>query len=194
MKIVNSIALIALSTAILGATTLTKQEKQLQETIEIGKKSSTMLIKTLGKNMKQHMKKGGVMDALNFCSDEAFNLTEDVNKKIPKGVKVKRISSKYRNPVNAPSEEEMAILESFEKLKNANAVLPEYIVQRVDSKTDKYYKPLLINNKVCLACHGDIAKNIDLRRKVASVYPLDKATNYEMGDLRGAVVVTVKHK
>lgn len=194
MKLLNSLTIIALSATLLTAATPTKEDKQLQETIKIGKYSSQMLMKTLGTNMKKHMKKGGVMDALNFCSSEAFNLTEGVNKKIPKGVRIKRISAKYRNPVNAPQDEEMAILESFESLNKANAVLPEYIVQKVDAKTDKYYQALMIDNKVCLACHGDIAKNIDLRREVASVYPLDKAVGYEMGDLRGAIVVTVEHK
>jgi hypothetical protein len=194
MKILYSVALITLSGSLLFASPQNKEDKQLNKTIEIGQSSSKILMQTLGKNMKQHMKKGGVMDALNFCSSEAVSLTEGVNKKIPNGVTVKRISSKYRNPANEPKKEELAILESFEKLNQANAVLPQYIVQKVDANTDKFYKPLVINNKVCLACHGDISKNDKLENKVKSVYPLDKATNYKMGDLRGAVVVTIKHK
>lgn len=193
MKLLKTLVLVALSTSLLLAQSQ-KEEKQLKRTIELGNYSSKLLTDSLGKNIKKHMKKGGVMKALDFCSKEAFNLTKKVNKKIPVGVRIKRISSQYRNPVNAPKEEEIKILESFKALKDANAILPKYIVQKVDAKTDKYYKPLVIENKVCLKCHGDISKYIDLRRKVASIYPLDRATNYEMGALRGAIVVTVKHK
>ena len=75
----------------------------------------------------------------------------------------------------------------------ANKVLPRYLVKKVDSLTYKYYKPLIIKDKSCLECHGKVYKNIDLRRKVAEIYPLDRAIGYEMGDLRGAVVVTVRH-
>lgn len=194
MKILYSVALVALSGSLVFASAQNKDNERLEKTIEIGKSSSKALMQTLGKNMKQHMKKGGVMGALDFCSSEASSLTEGVNKKMQNGVTVKRISSKYRNRINSPKKEEVAILESLEKLKQANAVLPKYIIQKVDANTDKFYKPLVINKKVCLACHGDISKNVKLEKKVNSVYPLDKATNYKMGDLRGAVVVTIKHK
>ena len=196
MKLLKLILITALASSILlgaPAAKLTKQEKQLKETIELGDRSSKLLLSTLGKNMKKHMEEGGVMKAFDFCSDEAFNLTKKTNKKIPKGVRIKRISSKYRSPANAPKSDEVAVLESFETMLKADVVLPEYLVQKVDSLTYKYYKPLVIKDKACLACHGEVSKNIDLRRKVAEVYPLDRAVGYEMGDLRGAIVVTVQH-
>ena len=55
----------------------------------------------------------------------------------------------------------------------------------------KVYKPLMINKKVCLKCHGDIT-NEKLKNTIAKKYPEDKATGYKMGDIRGAVVVTIK--
>jgi len=196
MKLLKPIILATLtSSLLLGApvTKLTKEEKQIKETVELGEKSSKMLLDTLGKNIKKHMEKGGVMKAFDFCSEEAFNITKKTNKKLQKNVSVKRISSKYRSPANAPKNDEVAVLESFESMIKANEALPEYVVKKIDSLTYKYYKPLVIEDKVCLECHGKVYKNIDLRRKVAEVYPLDRAVGYEMGDLRGAVVVTVQH-
>jgi hypothetical protein len=166
---------------------------ELQNVVEIGESSSNLLMQTLGKNLKEHMEKGDVMGALKFCSDEAYSLTTQTNTKLTQGAVVKRISLKYRNPANAPKENEVKILESLESLKALNVVVPEYLVEKVDTKTYKYYKPLVIT-EACLKCHGDISKDIDLKREVAKVYPLDQAVDYKLGDLRGAVVVTITHE
>lgn len=192
MKIIESIALATLlSSLLLGAQT--KEEKELKYADEMGKKGSALLLKTLGTNMKHAMKSGGVMKALSFCSNEAYALTQEVNQKLPVGVRVRRISTKYRSPANAPQENEVKILEALLSLESANVIPPQKIVEKVDKDTYKYYTPLTINNKVCLKCHGKVA-DIDLRRAIAERYPLDKATGYEMDDLRGAVVVTIKRK
>ncbi len=190
MNILKSTVIISLSATLLLAAPQNKQEAELAKVIKTGQKSSKLLIQTLGKKMKGKLKKGGAMVALDFCADEAYTITQKVNKRLPKGVTVKRISSKYRSPVNAPQGNELAVLESFLKLKNSNVILPKQLVEQVDAKTYKYYKPLLMNNKACLKCHGKI-KDVELRRAIEKRYPLDTAINYELGDLRGAVVVTI---
>ena len=194
MKLLRTITLITLGTTLLLAAPINKQDARLAKTIKIGQKSSKTLLQTLSSKMKKNMSEGGKFKALEFCSDEAYSLTQQTNKKLPNGVKVKRISMKYRSPANAPKEDEIAILESFEALQKANVVLPRHLVQRVDAHTYKYYKPLVIKKKACLKCHGKVSKDVEFKRAIASRYPLDKAVNYEMGDLRGAVVVTVKYK
>jgi len=192
MNILKQIVYISLSASILlGAPNSKKQDAELESVIKTGNKSSKILLKTLGKNMKHHMQKGGVFKALDFCSNEAYTLTEEVNQKLPNGVRVKRISRKFRSPVNAPKGNEAAILKSFEDMKNLNVILPKYVIEQVDAHTYKYYKPLVINKKVCLKCHG-VLKDIELKRAIAQRYPLDSAMKYKMGDLRGAVVVTIK--
>ncbi len=193
MKLLQSITLISLCASILLAEAPQETRTELQKTVEIGESSAKLLIDTLGKNMKEHMAKGGAMDALKYCSDEAYPLTESINKKLQQGTSIKRISVKYRNPANAPKENEAKILESFESLQALNVALPEYLVEKTAEKTYKYYKPLTINNEVCLKCHGNIATDIDLKREVSKVYPLDKAFNYKMNDFRGAIVVTIKY-
>jgi uncharacterized protein YdeI (BOF family) len=193
MKILQTIALISLSTSLLLAAQQGqgKKDPELQKVLQTGKESTKVLLKTLGSNMKKNMKAGGPMQALDFCSKEAYNLTEKVNKELPKGVSVKRITLKYRNPANEPQADEKNVLEALAKLKEANVILPKQVVQKVDADTYKYYKPLVINKKVCLKCHGDI-QNKKLEAEIAKRYPTDKATHYKMGDLRGAVVVTIK--
>jgi len=154
MKLLQSITLISLCASVLLGEPAQEIRTELQKTVEIGETSASLLIQALGKNMKTHMEKGGVMDALKFCSDEAYTLTSSINTQLPIGATAKRISLKYRNPANAPKENEAKILESFESLQALNVVLPEYFVEKVADKTYKYYKPLTINNEVCLKCHG----------------------------------------
>ena len=191
MHILKSITLLALSTSLLLAGPQSKKTSELDKVIKIGDRGSKLLIETLGSQMKSKLKKGGVTKALDFCTDEAYNITQKVNKKLPKGVRVKRISTKYRNPANAPKDNELAVLESFLKLKNSNVIMPKQLVEQVDAKTFKYYKPIFIDNKTCLECHGKI-KDVEIRRAIAKRYPIDSANDYELGDLRGAVVVTIK--
>lgn len=193
MKPIKSLSLISLTAALLLGAPSDKQDTEQQKAIELGNNSSALLLKTLTQSMKAHMEKGCVLDALNFCTTEAYPLTQKVNSELPKGVEVKRISLKYRNPANAPRDDETKVLESFNNFKNTNIVLPDYIIKIVDEHTYKYYKPIIMQNPVCLKCHGDISKNVELKKVIDDSYPADKATLYKMGDVRGAVLVTIKH-
>jgi len=188
MKILHTLTLAALTSSLLLATP--QEESHMQESIKIGKESAMMLAKELGKNMKEHMKSGGPIDALNFCSTEAYGLTESVNKKLQKGVSVKRISTEYRSEANKPTSNEEKILNSLKELQDSGVVLPQYLVEKTDDTSVKFYKPLLIDKEVCLKCHG-VLKDSKLKDEIAQRYPNDKAMGYKMNDLRGAIVVTI---
>ncbi len=192
MKILNVVAVLALAGALAYADAPKTEDTNLASVVNSGKMATKTLLETLQTNMQQHMKKGGVMDALNFCSTEAYALTDKVNSELPKGVSTKRVSIKYRNPANEPQADELKVLNSFAEMEVAKKVLPEYVVEKVDEHTYKFYKPLTINNQVCLKCHGDISGDKVLEKAINERYPTDKAVNYKMNDLRGAVVVTIK--
>ena len=194
MKPIQTLLLVTLSGSLLFASNhggAKKEQKQKQSVVKIGQKSTKLLMQTLGKNMKKHMKNGGPTEALTFCSDKAYTLTADVNKQLPKGVSVKRVSLKNRNSFNKPETDEVKVLETFQSMKDQKIQLPQHLIQQVDATTYKFYKPLVIKKKVCLKCHGDIT-NEKLKNTIAKKYPEDKATGYKMGDIRGAVVVTIK--
>ncbi|WP_428739922.1 Tll0287-like domain-containing protein [Sulfurimonas sp.] len=187
MKFFSSITLVTLSSISL----LANDTANLTDVMQKGSASTKLLMQTLGKNMKMHMKQGGAMEALDFCSEEAYNLTEAVNKKLPEGVSVKRVSLLTRNPVNTPSEDEKKVLQHLQELQENNESLPKRIVEKMDAHTYKFYKPLVIDNEACLKCHGDV-QNEKLKAEILNRYPEDKAMGYKMGDIRGAVVTTVK--
>jgi hypothetical protein len=191
VKLSNIVATLTLCSVLAVAAPHNKKDPELQEVMQTAQQTTQLLLKTLGSNMKKQMKSGGAMKALDFCATKAYDLTEDVNKKLPQGVSVKRISLNYRNPANAPEKEEIKILEALETLQKNRVILPKRIVEKTSQHTYKVYKPLVIKKQVCLQCHGDI-QNQKLKNAIDTKYPNDKAQHYKMGDLRGAVVVTVK--
>lgn len=186
------IILTALSTLTLLANPHENNKETLESVIKTGQQVSTTLLQTLGKNLKKEMKAKGPVAAATFCTTKAYALTEGVDKSYGKEVSVKRISLQERNPANRAKGSEKKILEAMQELSSNNVQLPAYFIERVDKNTYKYYKPLSINKQVCLKCHGDVSKNPKLANYLQTTYPHDKATGYKMGDLRGAVVVTIK--
>jgi len=184
--------LMTLCSVVLLANPYESSKEELDSVVKTGQEVSSTLLKTLGKNLQQHMKEEGPLGAAAFCSTKAYALTANVDEQFGEDIRVKRISLKERNPANRPEGEEKAVLQSLEKLQKSGVILPEYLVERDNKETYKYYKPLTINKQVCLKCHGDIGKNQKLSEFIKKTYPHDKATGYQFGDLRGAIVVTIK--
>ncbi len=189
MKITHLFLSLSFASSLVLATTNTQVNQN--EIVEIGKKSAATLAQTLGKNMKAHMKSGGPLDALTFCSNEADTLTQSVNKNL--NAKAKRVTLQARSAANFPTETEKKVLESLDALQKSGVTLPEYLVQKVGAKEFKFYKPIVIDNGVCLKCHGNLEEG-ELKNTIKARYPDDKATGYKMGDLRGAIVVDINTK
>ena len=187
MNLLKKTALSLIGSTLLFST-LQAQTLSQEEALFKGEANAILLIKTLGKNMKMNMKSGGPMKALDFCSNEAYTLTQEVNKKLEKGIQVKRISNKNRSPLNKPSKEETKVLADLQKLQDEGKTLPKYVLTKEKNGDFKYYKPLLISKQVCLKCHGNLETS-KLKSEIHKRYPNDEAMGYKMGDLRGAVVV-----
>jgi len=183
---------IVLSTLILSANPYQSSEEDLKQVKKIGTEISAKVLQTLGKKLKQHLKKDGLIEGAKFCSLNAYDLTNEIDKKYGDDVHVKRISTKYRNMANAPTEDESKILNAIATLNEEEVILPPYFIEQVNRDTYKYYKPLVISKGICLECHGDIKKGKAITTFIDKAYPHDKARGYKIGDMRGAVLVTIK--
>jgi len=184
-KIILSTVIIAMSATFLNATT----------NKEIKQEARTAIMKmgtTLKMHMKQNMKAGGPVQAAAFCSEKARGLAKKVNANYKKGLSVKRISLKYRNPGNKPTADEAKVLQELHTAFNAKKAVPKMVVKEVGKNHYKVYKPIFINKGVCLTCHG--AGNVrdeKAYKLIKAKYPNDKAVGYKKGDLRGAFVVDI---
>jgi len=167
----------------------------MQEVKEEAKTAIVKLKTTLEKQLKNNMKKGGPDPAAIFCSTKAMGLTHAVNISFAHDTHIRRISLKYRNSENSPKSDEAQVLNDIQKLYTEGKEIEPLIVKKIYSDTYKVYKPIFINKKVCLKCHGDITKrDKNAYMIIKNNYPNDKAIEYKMGDLRGAFVVTIVKK
>lgn len=152
--------------------------------------ASDFLLKTLGGELKKQVTTGNLVNAVDFCSQQALNITEQVNEKLKKegkNVRLRRVSIKNRSSINKPTSEEAKILLMLEKT-------PSSVITKVEDKSEtyKYYQPIKIANEMCLKCHGTVEDiSPEVRKKIHETYPQDLATGYKIGDLRGAVIVTI---
>jgi len=169
-----------------------KPKTQLTENIKSGlRKDAKEFMESLKSVLVKEMQTNGIVAAVSVCSDTAQILTNNYG--VKKGIYIKRVSFKNRNPNNSPDEFETTALKYFEELKFNGKLseTTEYIdVVEVDGvKSVRYLKPIILQAP-CLSCHG-VVENIgaDVKEILKNKYPYDKATGYQMDDLRGAVSI-----
>lgn len=101
---------------------------------------------------------------------------------------VRRTALRVRNPDNAPTREEKAVLLDFQaRAKRGEKIAGmEFmaIARRLDEPYFHYMQAIPLG-ELCAQCHG---KNIDpdLALLIQGLYPEDRATGFEVGELRGA--------
>lgn len=165
---------------------------ELPEYPEAQTVARTIIEETRGLLMREMHDKGPV-GALTACSTVALALAQ---KHEHQGWRVRRVSTKVRNPADTPDAYETEVLKQFESLKAQGALTPETehvaVVDEQGKSSLRYLKPMTIAAPLCLTCHGqpdEIAPEV--RAKLQTLYPGDQATGYRLNDLRGAVSVAI---
>lgn len=195
MRSVWIVSLIGILNFSLFAEELVKRGDRHGVVSQLGHSAATALKKVLKSNLQEQMKKEGPLGAVQFCANSALALTEEINRNAKKGIRVKRVSEKFRNPANAPDNLDKVAFKYFAERKKETGEYPAEFILRQRYKKDKdieifrYYEPLLIQ-KPCLVCHGDAIKP-DVAAAIKSRYPNDLATGYKLGELRGLIAVQV---
>ena len=156
-----------------------------------GKEIALATKSVLGQNLMQALQKEGVMNALEFCTVRAIPLTDSMS--VVLNAKVKRVSDKPRNPMNAASKEELEIMNRYNvQMKNKKMIQPE--VKTYDDYVVGYYP--IETNSMCLQCHGKVGKDVSLQtdKMIKKYYPNDKATGYASNELRGLFVIEMQKR
>ena len=132
------------------------------------------------------MAKNGPSGALGVCSEKAPQIAQEVGK--AHGVTLRRATLKARNLKNSADEVEKAALEAFAAALAKKEVPKPQVIRNADGSR-AFLAPIVLGNPLCLQCHG--APNQDIAREtlaaIQKLYPDDKATGYQAGDLRGAL-------
>ena len=143
----------------------------------------------LKSELQAAMKAGGPINALEVCNTKATLIAEKAAKE--HNALVSRVSLKNRNPANIPNDWQKVVLGDFdartEKGEDVDKMAFAKVVEQNDKKQLRFMKALPTGG-LCLTCHGS---NIDagLQTKLDALYPEDKAVGYELGQVRGAIVV-----
>ena len=142
----------------------------------------------LGKNLMAAIEKSGTTGAMSFCNEQAYPLTDSMS--VVQNARLKRVSDKPRNSKNQANAEELEHIQTFKDV-IANNESPHPIVSDSDTSVQVYYP--ILTNAMCLQCHGKPDKAIapNTMKKLALLYPNDKAIGYDLNEVRGIWTVTI---
>ncbi len=148
------------------------------------------LVSSLQKRLMEELRAGGPARGIEVCSKEAPAIASSISRD---GLTIRRVTTRPRNPANAPDPYEARVLEAMESThrEGGNVVEHEEVVETAGRKELRYLKPIVIAGP-CLSCHGPKESLApEVRDALAARYPEDRATGYASGDFRGAVSVRV---
>ena len=156
-----------------------------RERVERSRELSQQLQQQLGAELMAAMQAQGPVHAIDVCNVEAPGIAASLS--TAGLVEVGRTAIRYRNPSNAPTAEQVAVMESFaEQIKQDSSVVPERLVTLENG--EQHYMRAIVMQPQCLACHGQSVAE-PIKQAIAEKYPNDQATGFEVGDLRGAFLI-----
>lgn len=153
---------------------------------------TTAFLQQLGGTLKREMKAGGPSRAINVCRKVAPELAGDISRE--NGWRVTRVGTRVRNPLlGMPDAWEQQVLDRFQarvaKGESMQTLSFSEVVTEPDGRYFRYMKAV-DTQPLCLTCHGAPEQiPASVRDVLSSDYPLDRATGYRAGQLRGAVSI-----
>ena len=139
--------------------------------------ADTLLRRTLARALVT----GGVAGAMSLCRPETYPAVDSLARVLH--ATARRVSTRPRDPVHR------AILLAAETQTDTTRTL-----HRESPEVFFYQRPIVLNNALCLRCHGTVGRDIApadyalIRQK----YPQDQATGYRLGQQMGAWQVSLE--
>lgn len=151
--------------------------------------------KDLGQQLKAalvaRMEAAGPVAAIDFCRDQAPIIAGAVALK--HAVRIGRTSLRTRNPANAPTPWQQAVLQDFSAQAQAGTPPPQLRYASTEPLPDGVtlrYMQGIGTEAPCLICHGETVAE-PVAQAIKTRYPADTATGFREGQLRGAFWVEV---
>jgi hypothetical protein len=165
------------------------QPQQIEESRAVAKTLATQL----GGKLKESMIKNGPEQSISVCKEIAPQIAADLSKQT--GWQVSRVGTRARNAqTGVPNAWQAEALASFaERMKNGEKADTMEFSQVVTDSSGKHlhYAKAIAIQAMCLTCHGPVGSISEgVKASLRADYPLDQATGYTEGELRGAVVIT----
>lgn len=150
------------------------------------------LVRDLSAALQKQLADSGAAGAITVCKDLAPKLLRE--RSLSSGFRVTRVSLKVRNPLTGtPDAWEQAVLLDLDKrAASGEDVASLEHIEIVDEPTGKYYRYMkaLPVTAACLPCHGaQTSLTPEVGKLLSASYPHDRARDYGLGQLRGAVSI-----
>lgn len=156
------------------------------------RKASQQLTTQIRGEVVKELDRTGPIRAIVVCKYSAPELASSISRQI--GMRVTRVALRVRNPAlgDADPWEQQALLD-FEKriAKGEKAEAMEFaeIVNEPAGRAFRYVKAIPMTQP-CLGCHGPVANLSEaVKSQLASEYPFDRAVDFQVGQVRGAISV-----
>ncbi|MDQ2770403.1 MAG: DUF3365 domain-containing protein [Bacteroidota bacterium] len=153
----------------------------LQATRWAGDSLSATADSLLRRTLARELAGGGVARALSFCRPETFHAADSLAGVLK--ATARRVSARPRNPTA------LAVLPAAE-------LLPDTLrtIRRPSQEVFFYQRPIVLNNQLCLRCHGEVGKDISKAdyALIRQQFPQDQATGYRLGQPMGAWQISMQ--
>lgn len=133
------------------------------------------------------MSAGGPVQAVEVCAEKAPAISQALSKE--SGWEITRVSLKARNPNAVPDPFERQVLKDFKTRREAGEKAQQLRYSTVVDGQFRYMQAQLTEG-LCLNCHGTQIEP-DVTDMIAAKYPDDQATGFRLGDVRGAISLTL---
>lgn len=154
-----------------------------------GNRITALTFDTLRASLLSAISSQGIENAISFCSDNAYDLTDTY----ADSVSVRRTSTQCRNPNNKPDSLELSVLKDMEAQLSLTKKVEPKIVRTSGNEEIHFFRPIRLQ-VMCLNCHGTPGTQIqqETLTRIHELYPSDQAVNFKEGDLRGVWHVIFK--
>ncbi len=170
----------------------TNSDAAVKARVDMAKQTTREFLQQLGGILKKEMKANGPAAAMSVCRNEAPRIANEIS--LSKGWTVTRVGTRVRNPMlGVPDSWEQGVLKEFEARAAKGESLKDMayyeVVDEPAGKSLRFMKAIGVKSQ-CLVCHGD-KQNVaaPVQAQLNNLYPHDRATGYQKGDLRGAVSI-----
>lgn len=167
-------------------------EEDLRSFVDESRKLATTLLTQTRGELVRELERTGPIRAITVCKYSVPELTSAISRQ--SGLRVTRIALRPRNRALAEPDvwEQKNLLEFEKRLAKGERVEGMEVAEMVQEPVGKVlrYMKAIPMGQPCLACHGPASQISEgVRAQLAAEYPNDKATEYQVGQVRGAVSV-----
>jgi hypothetical protein len=192
MRISNNIRFAALAVGTALAVPGIATADELADREQAAEQATQQLLQQLGAALKQQMGSEGPESAVTVCRDIAPQIAGKISR--ANGWRMTRVGTRVRNPLlGMPDAWEAQVLKDFaaraEKGESYQDMRFSEVREEDGRRYFRFMKAIGIQ-PLCLTCHGNAAQiPPGVQARLDDVYPMDRATGYRAGDLRGAVSI-----